>query len=870
MTENDVLHKSDGKDYQILNYLKRKESVNANLIGLVVDSEDAAYGLYKDYAHGIGFSVRKGKNRYLSGTNIIRSKDFYCSKEGFKEFEDLDKKVYNKLETRTGCPAMIRFTVKDDQWTVTRLISEHNHDLATPSKRHLLRSARSLPTGKANVIDSMVSAGIRPTDVYSYMSNEVCGVENIGFTKRDCYNYVNKQKIIMIEAGDGQSLLNHFKVRASEDPMFFYTVQVDQENRVTNFFWRDSKSRIDYDCFGDVVVFDTTYRTNRYNLICAPFVGINNHRQTIMFGCAFLLDETADSFTWLFKSFLQSMGDKSPKTIMTDQDHAINKAIEEVFPTSCHRLCLWHISKNAPSHLGSLNANVEFHALFHKCMQGCESEIEFEETWKKMINGHNLQNHSWLNGLYKCRKKWSTAFSIDIFSSEIKSSQRAEVANNVLQGISKVTSSLTEFICEFENLVTKWRSLEAEKDFQCKNGSITCAIKNCGILVHASKVYTHEIYKRFQKEFLDGIALSWREVALNDSIHTFEVMMEENSSRIRTVQFNTSTLEIHCSCKKFEFSGYLCSHALRVLSVKNVKKLSEQYISKRWTKDAKKKVHGDNVGQLLQQCNIETETVFRNRMIRFAYDFIIKSQANEKTRQLCQKNLYELDIEVEKELTKLCVNKDNKISRDEPEVLRSVAKPSKLFMNLIKEKLKQPALGESSYAPVNIPTNENFVIPSAIMPTNSIFLPPFQNSMQFPYTAIGTSQYSGYLNLSNICVQQSNDVTPNLSQTTFAWNSNYRGLPNMQLTNEELELLEQQLTRSIAVRSNEKCRRRAAKKATINVVSVKFGSNNRKRHSAIQDVDHSHPLHYLRGITITSRFLLLMKKLSCYRYDNLT
>ncbi|XVF58909.1 hypothetical protein PTKIN_Ptkin07bG0103800 [Pterospermum kingtungense] len=125
----DVFHKSDGKDYQILNYLKRKESVNANLIGLVVDSEDAAYGLYKDYAHGIGFSVRKGKNEYLSGTKIIRSKDFYCSKE-----------------------------VKDDQWTVTRLISEHNHDLATPSKRHLLRSARSLPTGKANVIDSMVEA----------------------------------------------------------------------------------------------------------------------------------------------------------------------------------------------------------------------------------------------------------------------------------------------------------------------------------------------------------------------------------------------------------------------------------------------------------------------------------------------------------------------------------------------------------------------------------------------------------------------------------------------------------------------------------------------------------------------------------------
>ncbi|MBA0845012.1 hypothetical protein Goarm_023028, partial [Gossypium armourianum] len=77
------------------------------------------------------------------------------------------------------------------------------------------------------------------------------------------------------------------------------------------------------------------------------------------------------------------MGNQLPKTIMTDQDHAISKAIGEVFPDSCHRLRLWHISRNAPSHLGNLNGNVNFHALFHKCMQGYESKIEFEKTWDK-------------------------------------------------------------------------------------------------------------------------------------------------------------------------------------------------------------------------------------------------------------------------------------------------------------------------------------------------------------------------------------------------------------------------------------------------------------------------------------------------------
>ena len=90
--------------------------------------------------------------------------------------------------------------------------------------------------------------------------------------------------------------MNHFKSKHVEDPMFFYTVQVDQENRMTNFLWRDGRSRVDYDCFGDVVVFDTTYCTNKYNLICTPFVGVNHSWKNVMFGCAFLLDETTDSF----------------------------------------------------------------------------------------------------------------------------------------------------------------------------------------------------------------------------------------------------------------------------------------------------------------------------------------------------------------------------------------------------------------------------------------------------------------------------------------------------------------------------------------------------------------------------------------------
>lgn len=73
-----------------------------------------------------------------------------------------------------------------------------------------------------------------------------------------------------------------------------------------------------YRLFGDSVVHDTIYRTNRYDMICGPFVGTNHHCMNVMFGRGFLLNEMIESFVSLFKIFLQSIDGRCPQTIMTD------------------------------------------------------------------------------------------------------------------------------------------------------------------------------------------------------------------------------------------------------------------------------------------------------------------------------------------------------------------------------------------------------------------------------------------------------------------------------------------------------------------------------------------------------------------------
>lgn len=81
-------------------------------LGQVVNSKDEAYDLYQEHAFKTGFSVRKGKELYYDNEKKkTRLKDFYCSKQGFKNNEPDGEVAYKRADSRTNCLAMVRFNV---------------------------------------------------------------------------------------------------------------------------------------------------------------------------------------------------------------------------------------------------------------------------------------------------------------------------------------------------------------------------------------------------------------------------------------------------------------------------------------------------------------------------------------------------------------------------------------------------------------------------------------------------------------------------------------------------------------------------------------------------------------------------------------
>ncbi len=214
---------------------------------------------------------------------------------------------------------MIRVKLSDDGlWVCHAHLGQHNHSFVAVRQRYLLRSAKFLNKDIFAAVADLMGNGIRPADAIRVISNEVGGLESLGLTKRMFYNYLSAERASELDIGDASLLLDTFKRRASEDVDFFYEVLVDSENRLSSFIWIDEVMKADYTTFGDVVVFDTTFRTNRYNMFCAPFIGLNNHKQNVVFAVAFLVGQKREHFVWCFKCFKRGMGGKLPQTIMID------------------------------------------------------------------------------------------------------------------------------------------------------------------------------------------------------------------------------------------------------------------------------------------------------------------------------------------------------------------------------------------------------------------------------------------------------------------------------------------------------------------------------------------------------------------------
>lgn len=534
----------------------------APVVGMLFESEEKAYEYYLSYAGNKGFSVRKGWWD-KSARNVTRSRVYVCSREGFRPKNATNEARRSRPETRTGCPARMAIKVAaKGRYRVTEFVPDHNHQLVAPLDIQMLKSQK--PLAKAQPEVAQQNARLIPSNYK---------------------NYIRAKRTKDMRKGDARALLEYLQKMKGENPSFYYAIQVDEDDQMTNIFWADARSMADYHYFGDVVCFDTSYKVNEYERPFVQFTGVNHHKQLIVFGAAFLYDETVESFIWLFETFKSAMSGKQPKTLLSDQSAAVSVAAAAVWPGTVHQLCVWHMYQNSVKHLTDLCKSSEnFVHDLSRCFYDFEEEEEFLSAWETMLEKYSLKENEWLVKLFGEREKWAPVYGQQIFSADIHSTLREESLNTMLKECLNQEMDLPQFFKQYDKSLEARRYAELQADYHANQS--TPRIPPLRLLWQAASAYTPAVFDMFRREFelfMDCMVYSCDEAG---TLSQFEVTIK-GKSRSHFVRFDSSDGTVICTCKKFDFVGIQCCHVLKVLDFRNIKELPPQCILRRWRKDAK-------------------------------------------------------------------------------------------------------------------------------------------------------------------------------------------------------------------------------------------------------------------------------------------
>nr|XP_043614212.1 protein FAR1-RELATED SEQUENCE 5 [Erigeron canadensis] len=562
--------------------------------GMEFESEEAAKGFYNSYSRRVGFSTRVSSSRRSRKDGAIIQRSFVCAKEGFRNLNEKRTKGREikrpRTVTRVGCKASMSIKIQDSgKWVVSMFVKQHNHELVPPDQVHCLRSHRQIAGPAKTLIDTLQAAGMGPRRIMSALIKEYGGISNVGFTEVDCRNYMRNNRQRSLE-GDIQPFIDYLRQMQADNPSFFYAVQGDEEQCTGNVFWADAKARTNYTYFGDTVTFDTTYRSNRYRLPFAPFTGINHHGQPVLFGCAFLTNESESSFVWLFQTWVSAMSGRLPVSITTDHDTVIRSAIMQVFPDTRHRFCKWHIFNKCQEKLSHVFLKYpSFEADFHKCVNLPESVDEFEACWLSLVDKYNLVDHEWLQAIYSSRGQWVPVYLRDTFFAEMSITQRSDSMNSYFDGYVNASTTLNQFVKLYEKALESRNEKEVKADYETMN-TLPLLRTPSPMEKQASELYTRKIFMRFQEELVGTLTLMASKLEDDGVVTTYQVAKFGEDNKSYRVNFNVLEMRATCSCCMFEFSGLLCRHALAVFRVTNILTLPSSYILKRWTINAKSSV----------------------------------------------------------------------------------------------------------------------------------------------------------------------------------------------------------------------------------------------------------------------------------------
>ncbi|XP_044431460.1 protein FAR1-RELATED SEQUENCE 5-like [Triticum aestivum] len=497
----------------------------APYVGMEFDSVDDAKLFYNDYAFKLGFGIHTSasKNSQKKGPVVLIKRVFRCVHAGKPE---------NKTDTSSASEAISteQHSSSKESWFEMDVTNKRQKNRLPERVRfywhicNIYHSHRNIPQEDLDLILTMHDVNFSTSSCMGMLGRVRGGDRRIlPYVKRDVTNFRSKLRQT-INLRDMDMTVAYFERRQDDNPEFYYAKTVDEEtNTVTGLFWVDGRTRALYRKYRDCVFFDTTFCTNRYNMPFAPIVGINNHLQTILLGCALLPNERIETFKWVFQNFLIAMNNVHPLNIMTDQDKAMETTIFEALPNTVHRCYKWHVQRKAREKLGRILSRDEvFEQAFYTCINDPETVDEFEDNWQHMIHCFELEDNRQLCNMWRTRHTWAPSYFRKCFFPFTSTTGRSEGLNSYFKMFINPQESVWKFVQQYEVLQETMLDREDNQAF-IGEATTTPLYSRYNIEHQAVNFYTRAVLGKFQSEVIASTGYVINQVpALHNGSINFE------------------------------------------------------------------------------------------------------------------------------------------------------------------------------------------------------------------------------------------------------------------------------------------------------------------------------------------------------------
>ncbi|CAN1339774.1 Protein FAR1-RELATED SEQUENCE 5 [Linum perenne] len=426
---------------------------------------------------------------------------------------------------------------------------------------------------------------MRLNDIHNLAVHEAGGHNKVGYTKKDLYNLSYKiRRKFRIHRGDASSALTYLMSRKNDGKQFFMEYTKSDDNKLLNLFWADSMSIADYDCFGELLAFDTTYKKNKYNMPLVIFAGVNHHFQTCLFGSALLENENATNYIWVLETLAKAMGGKKPDAVVTDGDKSMLKAINQVFPDATHRRCSWHLRKNIKAKI----SNQRFIDEWPRFVRAGYEEDEFEEKWKALTLKHALDENKDVQKLYEKWREWAHTYLRSHYFAGLSTTSRCEGMNSYLGKYLSAENNLLEFFNNFFRWTRDLRENEIKADYYSNCGTPQVTNKQFENLQRSAVLlFSREAYDRFTTELEVSTLCSRLSCEETGAVHIYKVKMYNRRDHIWEVRFDVTTTSAQCSCMKFRSTGMPCCHMIFILKEEDITEVPTSFVLFRQSRNPK-------------------------------------------------------------------------------------------------------------------------------------------------------------------------------------------------------------------------------------------------------------------------------------------